>query len=492
MREPGKHIDLSPRAVFKRLIRWGTAALVLLLLLIGLFYGVENVRGYRAWKKYKAQLQAKGEQLEWSSYVPKSVPDEQNFTQTPLLQAATQKNYASQPVWRGFGSRTHFGSYLGNWMAGSRTDLESCQEKIEGATAGTAAQAVLDAFQELEPALAELRAAAQRPYAQFAVPLTKPWEGSVPNFAAIRQLVQLLSVHACAELAANHPEKALEDILTLHKIADALRSQPTLVSAMIRVAILGGPATQPIWEGIISGKWSDAQLSDFQKLYAGIDLFTDLRQAFRGGERAAVNELIDKNPAELRKMFVDSGDSKGSARSWKDRARDFVNLAPSGWRYQNQLFYNRVIQDYVLDPIDPAKGPISPELIKEGGRNFERDLGKAKVFGVVAAMAVPNYQKAMVTAARNQTGFQELQIACALERYRRKATGYPERLDHLKPGFMGMIQIDPIAGNSMHYERIDATHFTLYSPGWDGKDDGGTVASSRERGDWVWFSEARR
>src|SRR4029078_13330508 len=151
----------------------------------------------------------------------------------------------------------------GDWTVGRQTDLEACRNQIPGSTAASAAQAVLDDFQELEPALAELRAAARRPYAQFAVPLTKPWEGSVPNFAAIRQLVQLLAVHASAELAANHPEKALEDILTLHKIADSLRSQPTLVSARIRAAILGGPATQPIWEGIISGKWSDAQLSDF-------------------------------------------------------------------------------------------------------------------------------------------------------------------------------------------------------------------------------------
>ena len=491
MREPGKHIDLSPRAVFARLVRWGTAALVLLLLLMGLFYGVENMRGYVAWKKYKAKLQAKGEQLEWSAYVPKSVPDEQNFTQTPLLQAAAQKKYTEQPVWQGFGRRVgDFVNHIGDWTTGKQTDLEACRNQIQGSTAESAAQAVLDDFQELEPALAQLRAAAQRPYAQFAVPLTKPWEGGVPSFAAIRQLVQLLSVHASAELAANHSEKALEDILTLHKIAESLRSQPTLVSAMIRVAIMGGPATQPVWEGIISGKWSDAQLSDFQKLYAGIDLLADVRQAFRGGERAAVNELIDKNPAELRKMFAESGDTKGSARSWKDRTRSLVNLAPSGWRYQNQLFYNRMIQEYVLDPIDPAKGQISPELIKAAGKNFERELGEAKVFGVVAGMALPNFNKAILAAARNQTLFMELQTACALERFRRKANGYPERLDSLKPGFMGIIQIDPIAGNSLHYKRIDSTHFTLYSPGWDGKDDGGITASSRERGDWVWFSEA--
>src|SRR4051812_21784822 len=355
-----QRIDLSPRAVFGLLGRWALIGLLGLALLVGAFYLEENWRGRVAWMKYKRQLEAKGERLDWATYIEKPAPDDENFTQTPLLAAATDKDYLNKPAWRGFGQHTRqFVNHLGDWTVGKRTDLAACEGELVDNPGESSVTNVLAAFKELEPSLDELRKAVGRRYAQFKTPLKEPWAGSVPNFAPIRQLVQLLAVHASAELAANHPERAMEDIQAIHRIAEALRSQPSLVSAMICVAILGGPASQPIWEGIVDGKWSDAQLEQFQRQYATIDLLASLGRAIRGGERAAVNDLVETDPKQLQKMLTDSHANKDGAARWKDAAFDWaLRLSPSGWRYQNQLFYNRVIQEYALASIDPADGQI--------------------------------------------------------------------------------------------------------------------------------------
>jgi hypothetical protein len=56
--------------------------------LIALFYGIEDWRGRRAWEACKRELEAKGEVLDWSAYVPKPVPDAQNMFKVPLIASA--------------------------------------------------------------------------------------------------------------------------------------------------------------------------------------------------------------------------------------------------------------------------------------------------------------------------------------------------------------------------------------------------------------------
>lgn len=72
------------------LFSWRTARRVLIALavlstLIALFYTEENWRGKRGWEKCKHDLEAKGEILDWSAYVPAPVPDEQNIIKAPKM-----------------------------------------------------------------------------------------------------------------------------------------------------------------------------------------------------------------------------------------------------------------------------------------------------------------------------------------------------------------------------------------------------------------------
>src|SRR5690242_7706291 len=67
-------------------VAFGVAALATL---VGLFYGIENWRGKRAWNKYKQQLEAQGQHLDWAAVVPAAIPDEKNFAATPFLRLIT-------------------------------------------------------------------------------------------------------------------------------------------------------------------------------------------------------------------------------------------------------------------------------------------------------------------------------------------------------------------------------------------------------------------
>ena len=77
-------------AVSKSLFTWRGArrsliAVAVLVTLIGLYYGEEDFRGKRAWEKYRRELEADGTQLDWRAFIPKPVPDDQNFAATPFI-----------------------------------------------------------------------------------------------------------------------------------------------------------------------------------------------------------------------------------------------------------------------------------------------------------------------------------------------------------------------------------------------------------------------
>lgn len=493
-------IPITEPSSLWRLARWGLAAVVTGITLIALFYAVEDWRGRAAWARCKRELEAKGERLDWAAYVPKRVPDDQNFARTPLLDALAYKSRQDKTVLAPFERLKpySFPNHMGDLTTGTRTDLAACQRGIQDAEGldaaappGDAAADVLSVLNKLEPAWQELRTASRRPYAQFWNDTHWPWDATVPNLVALRLIVQLLSVRASAELALNRVDDAFADVVVIHKIAEAVHGEPFLVAAMVRIAILNGPAMQPVWEGIITGKWTDAQLPDLQKRYANFDFPADFQYSMRGGERAVLNDLVERKPQELERIFFDSNGSKNKPRSAKELLQKCaLRLSPSGWRFQNQAYYNRVIQDYGLTGYDPQRQQIFPRAIDQSIKRFESELRERVLFGKLAGIAVPNFFKALQKSARAQTQINQLVLACALERYRRAEGHYPGTLADLAPRFIERIPHDLIGGEPLKYQRSESGDFTLYSIGWNEKDDDGEVSSNLEHGDWVWHATA--
>lgn len=77
MNKPGSHTEQQP----KGLTRWVAPVVVVasVLLLLALFYVEENLRGEIAWRRTKAELERKGEILDWKHYLPNPPPHERNM-----------------------------------------------------------------------------------------------------------------------------------------------------------------------------------------------------------------------------------------------------------------------------------------------------------------------------------------------------------------------------------------------------------------------------
>src|SRR5437870_2192920 len=87
---------LFGRLLSWRMIRRCLFVLICLLTLLALYYAEENWRGQRAWKSYRQELEADGGQLDYRAFIPKPVPEEQNFAATPFVRSWFEKRNSDE------------------------------------------------------------------------------------------------------------------------------------------------------------------------------------------------------------------------------------------------------------------------------------------------------------------------------------------------------------------------------------------------------------
>ena len=492
--------------------------------LVALFYGEENWRGRRAWKNYRDTLIAQGVPLDFNAFVPKPIPDAENFAANPEVQSwfirytnGTTGSYTnvwesdaytlasplvasdgknSGPEFRDTRNPVPHLTDLVAWkmafasaQAGHMNERPGFKsEQTDPASRAEAALTVLDALKPIAPRLEELRAASSRPESVYPVVylLDNPWGILLPHLADIEAVCLRLDLRACAELAAGQTDRALDDVKLNLRMADSLKSDTFLVSYLVRADVMH-IAIHSIWEGLEEHKWSDAQLNELQMLLARYNLIADLKSPL-DCERAA--GILTADLLEQGKFaFTDIGaNSAGNV---------FGRLIPGGWYNFEKLNYVHLygvqldgIFDATAKRVFPKKVAAGTNALDQayGGRNsFTMLFVRHQLLSIIMLPALGNMAR---KAAIAQVNTDEALLACTLERYRLAHREYPDQLDALAPEFISTLPHDVISGQPYRYLRTK-DEFLLYSVGWNEKDDGGHVGTNGRStditlGDWVW------
>ncbi|MGA2541817.1 MAG: hypothetical protein ABSG78_09720 [Verrucomicrobiota bacterium] len=559
--QPKTELSTWERSTTRRFLRWLFSRRVIRRILIvlawtvtilGLFYGEENWRGRHAWNQYREAAAARGLSLDWSAYIPKPVPDDQNFAATPFFKTFFQNDGSvvlTNDLW--FRACDHISETNNTKYKGHRhfTDLAAWQKAAAALQSGelkrqqefetditdlaaraAAAPAVLEGMNPDAAVFAELRAASSREYSRFPVvyDLDNPWVTLLPHLAKIKQTVQRLNLEACAELAAGQTDQALADVKLGLSLADSIKSEPILISYLVRVASVH-IAIQPVWEGLAEHRWTDAQLQELQARFSSYDLLADMEQSLK--EERAVGTLTADLITKKGLVYVEGIGSFDNYRNYQEPFRKVFfyvigRVMPSGWYDREKLNYNKVFDAQFEGVVDLTAKTVSPQKAAldadEVGRQiygkygpsdagiphkfFELDRqangessGSAALHAilhhlVMARLLLPALRNVPAKAAAVQTAANQAALACALERYRLSNGQFPETLEALTPRFISRAPNDVITGQPYKYRRTDDGKFILYSVGWNEKDDGGvpgTTLFDQTQGDWVWSYPAK-
>lgn len=332
-----------------------------------------------------------------------------------------------------------------------------------------------------------MRAAVKRPYARMDGDYRYPPTIPLPNFVNIRAVSQSLAQRAQCYLLLGQPDKALQELTLLNDLRRLMEGAPTgkpmtLVAVMINVAVTGLYA-ETIADGFRLHAWQEPQMVALQKQLKQINLAPSLKESFHEEEVSACRTFQTA-------MSQFEIEPVPNATLWLK-----MKYAKSS-NFMRGFFYFNIInvvklEQIAVDSIDPIQKVVLPqktaELQHEVDKLDHAHAWQILPYKLLAAIAVPNYTKAMQTCAVIQTQVDEAQIVCALECYRLKHGEYPETLNELMPQFIEKLPHDIIGGQPLKYRRTTDGQFTLYSIGWNETDDGGQLSLyPYDKGDWVW------
>ena len=348
---------------------------------------------------------------------------------------------------------------------------------------------------QFEPDFDLIREALKRPYAIIPGDYSRAYAMPIPNFVTLRALAQTLAQRTQCYLLLGQPDKALHELTLIHDVCCILERPPTgkpetLVEAMINVAITG-VYVSTMQDGLRLRAWHEPQLKAIQSQMETVRLLPFVAEAFREGQVHAINFITKQN---LKKYF--SGEMYAAygmpVKFWDKVKGHAVAFDPQGWIYQN-LKSTVEMEQKQIDCFDPANEQVFPSRLDKANTEILHALSHYSPFQVIAAITIPNFNKAMQVCAYNQTLADQSQIVCALERYHLAHSEYPATLDTLTPQFIGKIPHDIIGGQPLHYRRTEDGKFLLYSVGWNETDDGGSPGNLTDvrHGDWVWQYSVR-
>jgi hypothetical protein len=434
--------------------------------LIVFVYAEENWRGRRAWDQHKRKMADAGEVWDWSAFIPKPVPDEQNIFKAPKMaewfldQRAIFEAPLDHPITNEFARR------LINPK--STVDITSIAE----------AESYLAWSEQFQPDFDAIAAALKRPYARIVDDYTHGILIQFPNSVTSREVIRTLEQRAKCHLLLKQTDKAWQELAVMNDLRRLVDGQSKFLTTEGDWMIQGiiNHSLPVIARGMELHAWQEAQLVALQERLRSSDVIALRAQALRCA-RALLFSSVETGELQ-RAQRMAAGNSFWSAFKRHPEVLLF-SLAPQG--VLEQMFIRRS-DDFqrMIDVFSPTNGIVRPGDVTRASSWWKRA------------------QEGAPAVLRMQTLINEAQIACALERYRLARGEYPETLDALSPGFIQLLPRDIVNGAPLKYRRVDNGKFQLYSVGGNETDELGKDVSdpsqpeSLKNGDWAWLGEQQK
>lgn len=457
----------------------------------------ENLRGKKAWEKFRKEWEAKGEVFDYKKILPKPVPTEKNFAHTPLLKPLFNHEWdkdlsegkprdpeAFKQATALFGMAGKRPD-LASWPIGKPINLAAWQKFFRTEKgwpkpdkAGEPADDILAALKKFEKDLATLsQAARDRPLCRFDIKYEATFAALLPHMQVLRNAARAYTLRALAQLAKKNSAAALADVEMSLFLVECLADEPILISQLVRIAILK-TVLQPVWEGLRQGQWTAAQLAVIDARLGKVDMLKGYALAFRG-ERDLGNLMIDR----LRDgAMANAADILGAEVGKLMLAAD---LAPAGWIDQNKVRLNRLHMEFTFKMVDLKARRVRPDVAEAFDDMFRDPPGGP--YNILVNLLMPAIGRVSVRTGEAQASVDMARIACQLEAHKLAKGVYPKSLAALNAA-----PKDVYSGKPYRFKPLKDRHL-IYSLGWNEKDDGGqsilkpkAQQRDEEKADLVW------
>jgi hypothetical protein len=520
--------------------RFGRLCLIVAVIGIGLLL-IERWRGQWALRSWKREMEAKGEVFDAERFWPAKSEAAVEFS-NQLARAVAQLPFE----FRVYGSRMSGMVHAGGGQArrGSQ-ELLPLAAGEGGPTNSISWQQLDGAVEWAEPALASLRQLIKNPPQGVAFRVAEVLEhNSFPSFVPGRMAAYGLQTAAISDLHGGDLPRALEDLVALCELGKIYASDPSLVSCMMHVAIIG-VSVPACWDALQADGWTDQQLAALQHACRDDTILPALARALeaeRIGHGYELNWFRTHSRAEWLDRWQQVYNSFGPATAGQQPARPVrwwewplgrlvvkggqVQPADSAQLWQIWIFRptwrfawadQEALEDLRrfqpdLEAFRQVRSKGSwvwlDQQLTANRKAYRRPLAAwrfyfklplADEFGQngaappqVTQYPYQDFSRAWAIAFKNLTLREMVITAASIKRYQLRLGKLPGSLAALQPEFLERDPRDFMDGQSLRYRLNSDGSFTLYSVGADGRDDGGVIGSEQATEapwggrDWIW------
>jgi len=316
----------------------------------------------------------------------------------------------------------------------------------------------------------------------------------LPHLASLKGFAQHLSGAVAESLQAGRLDLAKDQLRDLLAVGDLLKSEPILISQLVRCSIVA-IGVQTTWQALQVPGWTDEQLLDLQRTWQAVDMLPEMMAALEM-ERAIVLESygsMRRSPAVLTQYLGMGGGPSSSPGNAPGSLGELIDqltgnaaevatqhvLLPIwhfSFSYGDEAHYLKSMQ-FLIESGRTCAKQRSAEPIREAKRRIEEAAAAEGALAHVRHLMSRNFFGALVNSIDKALGAEtqkEIVLAAiAVQRYTLRYGHPPGRLEELVPQWADRLPHDYWAGNALSYAANSNAAPRLYSVGPDGRDAGG-------------------
>ena len=427
--------------------------IAIIFVVLGLIYAIAVSVSSSKLRQAYADLKKDGRPMEPSDVIPPEVPDTENAA---LLYESATLLLKAQPA-AGENLLEDLGDISDKFI---KESLDSDK---------------LDEFKQLigqdvvTQALSIIAQGTQRDSCRFDLDYDDGLNTLLPHLSGLRNFTRILCAKAYLEAKTGNPDTAWDLLLTQLKFADALRTEPVLVSKVVRIAMIR-LSCDTITKLCEIAPPNAQQSSDIQSLLKDLD---DIRPLIHSidAERLLIGEwLFNLSKDEMYKANLQHSD--------EDDAGLLHKLIIFGITFKPLFLADHAAyMRYMHEGARFAERPYSPDEAEA----LEKELQKKR--HIVTSMLAPALFRVKEIHFQMTAQLRIARAGLALLQYKQANNALPATLDALKLQNIN----DPFSDGLLLY-KTEEQGFVLYSVGPDQKDNDGSPRKKRQEKDWdiVW------
>ncbi len=433
-------------------------ALVVLGLIYAIAVGVSSSKLHHAY----AALEKDGRPMDTWQVIPHYVPDTENAA---LLYESAALLLKAQPA-----PQKSLSDYLGD-LSGTFIKESLDPDKL-------AEFKQLIGQDVVKQALSAVEQGTQRPSCRFDHDYNAGLSMLLPHLSDMRNLTRILCAKAYLEAKTGNPDTAWEMVRTQLKFADAMRTEPVLISQLVRISMIFY-SCDTIKKLCEIAPPTDQQYRTIESLLGDLDEITSVVRAI-DGERLLFGEW---------------------AFNTKDVMYKTTNLQ-NNQEDNSGLIFNLIIN---FKPISLADHAAYMRFMHEGVRFAERPYSREqadvlekgiqkKRYILTRMLTPPAIFRIKEVHCRMIADLRITRAGLALLQDKQKQDAFPATLEALKLQNIN----DPFSDGLLLY-KTEGQGFVLYSIGPDQKDNNGSPRQKKQKTDWqetdwdiVWLFPGRQ